>query len=206
MRYVLAWAFLLVCRPCPGELIDRIAAVVGNTAITESEVMREIRITAFLNGEKPDFSGASKRKTADRLVEQKLMKKEMEVGRYPEPSASEVDRMVAEAKKRGDLKSYGISEEDLRVRLLRQLTSLRFIESRFRPGIRISEEDIREEFETRIVPALDKSRSRQEVDLEDYREQIEQKLAEERVDRDLDAWLKEARSRTKIEFRQEVFQ
>ena len=35
---------------CRAEVIDRIAVVVGNGVITESEILREIRLTAFLEG------------------------------------------------------------------------------------------------------------------------------------------------------------
>src|SRR5262249_49424474 len=61
---------------CAGraEIIDRVAVVVGNRVITESEILREVRLTAFLNGAPLDFSAASKRKTAERLVEQRLIR------------------------------------------------------------------------------------------------------------------------------------
>jgi hypothetical protein len=60
------------------EIIDRIAVTVEKQVITESEIWRQIRITAFLNGEEPDFSSAAKRTMADRLVEQVLIRRELE--------------------------------------------------------------------------------------------------------------------------------
>src|SRR6476660_4088835 len=63
------WLFLFLASVlCRAEIIDRIAVVVGNRVITESEILREIRLTALLNDEPLDFSAVSKRKTADRLV------------------------------------------------------------------------------------------------------------------------------------------
>src|SRR4051795_2405586 len=59
------------------EIIDRIAVSVDRTVITESEVIRQIRITALLNGEQPDLSAANRRETAERLVEQALMRREI---------------------------------------------------------------------------------------------------------------------------------
>src|SRR5262245_9914320 len=65
------WLFLLALSvTCQAEIIDRIAVVVGNGVITESQIIREIRLAAFLDGKPLDFSAESKRKTADRLVEQ----------------------------------------------------------------------------------------------------------------------------------------
>jgi len=52
---------------------------------------------------------------------------------------------------------------------------------------------------------MSRSRPGETVNYEDVRDQIEQKLLGERVDKLLDAWLKETRSRTKIKFREEAF-
>ena len=71
------------------EVIDRIAVTLDNQIITESEVAREIRLTAFLNGDPLDFSPEARRKAAGRLVEQKLIRREIDLGRYLEPSKEE---------------------------------------------------------------------------------------------------------------------
>ena len=71
------------------EVIDRIAVSVGSRVITETDLDRELRITALLNNEKPDFSPANKRQTAERMVDQTLVRSEMEESRYPPPSAAD---------------------------------------------------------------------------------------------------------------------
>ena len=71
------------------EIIDRIAVSVGNRVITESDLDREIRVTAFLNDQKPDFSPENKRRTAERLVDQRLMRTELDMSRYLLPSTEE---------------------------------------------------------------------------------------------------------------------
>ena len=43
------------------ELIDRVAVTVGNRAITESSIVEEVRLAAFLNAEKPKLDPASLR-------------------------------------------------------------------------------------------------------------------------------------------------
>jgi hypothetical protein len=77
-----------------GEIIDRIAVSVGNRVVTASDLDREIRVAAFLDGKQPDFSPATKRATADRLVEQQLIRRELETSRYQMPSATEVEPIV----------------------------------------------------------------------------------------------------------------
>jgi len=61
-----------------GEIIDRIAISVGKHVITTSNLDREIRVNAFLNESPPDFSPAGKRATAGRMVEQALVRDELE--------------------------------------------------------------------------------------------------------------------------------
>src|SRR5262249_6222723 len=87
---------------CAGraEIIDRVAVVVGNGVITESEILREVRLTAFLNGAPVDFSAASKRKTAERLVEQRLIRNDMDSSLYPLPNPEDVDQMAKDLQSR----------------------------------------------------------------------------------------------------------
>jgi hypothetical protein len=160
------------------EIIDRIVVSVGNQVVTASEVRREIRMTAFLNGTEVDFGADSRRKATERLIEQKLVRKEMEVGRYPGPSEAETEPLLQQVREQRfktneeysqALAKYGISEPDLKAQLLWQLTVLRFVEFRFR------------------VPG----------------ESGGQEKANQEIDRQMDVWLKEARARTHVEYRPE---
>src|ERR1700757_886212 len=104
---------------CRAEIIDRIAVVVGNSVITESEILREIRLTAFLNGEPLDFSPITKRKTAERLVEQRLIGNEITASLYGLPSESAAQEMLKQIKDRfpnpaayqEELRRVGITED-----------------------------------------------------------------------------------------------
>jgi peptidyl-prolyl cis-trans isomerase SurA len=198
---------------CRAEVIDRIAVVVGNSVITESEIVREIRLTSFLNGAPLDFSPASKRKTAERLVEQHLIMAEMHANSYPAPEAGLVKQALHEiqqqfpnpARYKEELQRTGVTEEELQAHLGRQLTTLRFLDFRFRPGIQIGEDEMGKYFEQHLAPELKKANPGAEVSLNDYRAQVQEALIGERVDKASDAWLKEARAHTRIEFRAGAF-
>ncbi|MFB3829102.1 MAG: hypothetical protein ACE15B_20210 [Bryobacteraceae bacterium] len=195
---------LLLGGAAAAEIIDRIAVIVGNRVITESEIEREIRVTAFLNREPPDLSPAARRKAADRLIEQKLVRRELELSRYPQPAPAEVEplyrglevRHGGAAGLRKALENYGFTESALREHLLWQLTLMRFIDVRFRPGISISEQEVQEYYEKHLNGA---------GNLEQYREKIEQALTNERINQDLDRWLQRARTRNRIEYKEAVF-
>jgi len=196
------------------EVIDRIAVTLDNQVITESEMLREIRLAAFLNGDALDFSADAKRKAADRLVEQKLIRKEIELGHYVAPAPAEVEPMLKQIQSqrfenlkayREAVEKYGVTEDDLKSHLIWQATLLRFIDVRFRPGIQISDSEIHQYFDKEL-PSLEKQAGRnRRLSLDELRDKIEETLTDERIDKQMDDWLKEARKRTRVNYRDEVF-
>jgi hypothetical protein len=198
---------LIFALPASAEIIDRIAASVGNRVIAVSDLDREIRVNAFLDGVQPDFSHAAKRATTERLVEQKLIRHELETSRYPMPDAAEVEPVLADFREkhfkdedeyRRALTERGITEQDVKDELLWQRTLLRFIEVRFRPAVQVSDQEIQTYFDKVVTPAAQAAHPGQPVALEDYRGPIEETLAGQRVDKEVDTWLKEARKRNEI--------
>jgi hypothetical protein len=196
------------------EIIDRIAVTLGNQVITSSDLEREIRVSAFLNREKPDLSPAAKRKTADRMVQQRLVRREFETSRFPIPELSEVEPILQKFQQehfkesgayQRALAEAGISEKEVREQILWQLTLLRFIEVRFRPGVQVSDEDVEGYFEKVTAPAARAAKPGETPSLDDYREQVVETLTQHQVNKDLDAWIAEARKRVGVEYRKEVF-
>jgi len=203
-----------------GETIDRIAVSVGNRVITETDVDREIRITALLNSaplrSRLGTAGVGKeekRAAAERMVDQTLVRSELEASRYLPPSAAEMEAALAEEKARfGDdatyrraLAAYGVSEEDLKARLEWQLTLLRFIDVRFRPGIQIGDEEIRKYFDEHMSAGLMAAHPSQTPSVDEHRAGIVQTLIGQAADQQVEQWLKESRRRTRIQYHEEAF-
>jgi hypothetical protein len=195
------------------EIIDRIAVTLDNQVITASEIALEIRLTAFLNGDRLDFSSDARRKAASRLIEQKLIRKEIQVGRYVAPTTEEVEPMFKEIQAQRfhgideygqALAKYGVSEDELKLHLLWQLTLLRFIDIRFRPGVQVVEAQTQAYFDANRAK-LEAGASRK-LTLDDLRSDIREILTAQGADKQLGEWLAEARKRTRIEFHQEAFQ
>ena len=205
----------MACALCGGaEIIDRVAVTVDRIVITESDILNQMRIAAFLNSEPINSSLSAKREAASRLVEQVLIRREMEISRYPAPEISSAESALAEIKKDrfpgGEgylqaLEQYGIVEQELLENLLLQLTTLQFIEYRFRPGIAISDEQVQAYFEQKLKPEYEQRTPETAPVLEDARDQIEEILIEERVDQALDRWLQQASGQASIRYREEVF-
>jgi peptidyl-prolyl cis-trans isomerase SurA len=198
----------------PPDIIDRIAVAVGNHVITTSAIDREIRVTAFLNAAKLAFTPAVKRATAGRMVEQALVRTELETSRYPTPPPSEVEPILAQLKKerfptgadfQRALAQYGITEQDVRDELLWQRTLLSFLDVRFRPSVQVSDKEIEDYFTKTVKPAAQAEHPGQTVSLDDYRDQIEATLTGEREDQEMSKWLDQAKKRTEIAYHDDAF-
>lgn len=192
-EWTLLGAALLLSCVLAAETVDRIAVVVGKTVITESEVDDALRITAFLNGEPVDLSPAKRRAAAERLVDQELLRKEMEASRFAMPSPTEVDatyqqflrnRFHSAAADRAQLQKYGITAEELKQQLGWQLALLRFTDFRFRNDLAAPTDgnQSRNNSADRLAPAA------------------------ESVDQRMEDWLKDARQNTKVVLKPEAFQ
>ena len=206
---------LVLAAAARAEIVDRIAVSVGSRVITASDIDREIRVTALLNGLKLDLSPAAKRAAANRLVEQTLIRRELELTRFSMPEASSAMPQFLEFRKaqfpkdedfQRALNDAGITEQDLKGELLWQLTLLAFVDVRFRPGVQVTEQEIRDYFEKVVRPAALTAKPGEPALLEDYRGKIEETLTGNRADQQMDLWLKEERKRTDIVFHEEALQ
>lgn len=206
---------LLSTALCGAEIIDRVAVTVGKREITQSDILREIRLSAFFNQADPDFSSPARRKAAERLVERALIENEMEIGRYPAPQSSEIEAAFSSMKKdrfpteelyRGALAKYGLRTEDVSLHLLLQAAVLRFIDARFRPAVQISEAEMIDYYRNRFLPQWKQGAGKPAPGFDEVRREIEETLRAERADRLVDDWLKDAKDRIRIEFKEEAFQ
>lgn len=212
--FVVNIGLALSLMPAMGTILDRIAVSVGSQVITLRDVEREIRVAAFLDAVKPDMSAANKRAAAERLVDQTLIRQEMQSGHFPFPPAAEVapelEKLRASFPTQADyqraLAEYGIAEPDAQDLLLRLAAIQEFISLRFRPGVQVTDQDIQDYFDRVVAPAARAAHPGEPVKLDDYRTRIEDKLAGERADQELDTWLKEARKRTQVVFHPEAFE
>jgi hypothetical protein len=182
------------------DVVDRVAVVVGANVITESELLREVRLTELLNGEPPDLSPEKRRAAAERLVDQQLIRTEMEFSRFPQPGPAEAAKVIPEFVKeqhitesqlRESLTKYGITEDELKNHLAWQAAAMQFTENRFRAI---------------PLPANSNPPTDHVQTANRLRTEAEPPPAGDAVDQQMEAWLKEARSSTRIQFKKEAFQ
>lgn len=213
MRFLGLAAWILWAVAARPEIIDRIAVTVDNQPIAESRVLEELRLTAFLNGAKAEITPEAKREAADRLVEQTLIRREMQLTQYPPPDPAEVERLLeqvvapfgGQAAFEQALKDYGIGREELKQALERQAAVLRFIDLRFRPEVQVIEPDIRLYYDTVLVPQFQKQ-NMTPPSYDEAHSQCEEAVINQRVDQRVDSWLAEMKKRTRIRYEEDAFQ
>jgi len=196
-----------------GEIIDRIAASVNNRVITASALDRQLRVAAFQDGVKPDFSPARKRAAVEAMIEQQMIRTELGNSRYPLPDPAELAPAIEQFKKehfpddaqyQAALADYGITEGDFKELVLWQRTLLLFIQVRFETGVQLGAGDVEEYFLKTVKPAAEAAHPGVPVTLEDYRDQIERTLTGQRADKQMDIWLRDVRTRTNVVVHEEV--
>ncbi len=208
--------FTLLCLAAiHAEIIDRIGVTVGNSVITMSEVVLQTRITALIENQPLRLDEITLRQSADRLIEQTLVRREMELGEYSSPEAFAVEPLLTQLKQdrfmgnaelyQKSLRQYGVTEDALREQLLWQLTLLRFIDLRFRPGVQVPLEDIRSYYRDTFVPQWQKNSGTPPPPIGVARERIEETLAQQQLDNLLDRWLNSMRTQISIVFRNPAF-
>ncbi|HUQ91686.1 MAG TPA: hypothetical protein VM120_08390 [Bryobacteraceae bacterium] len=190
------------------EIIDRIAVVAGKHVIKSSDILRDLRVTSFLNREPLDISPEARRKAAERLIDQTIIRNQIVSGGYRMPGTEEADGLLKQLRQdraagsteafRESLGAYNLTEFELRDRLLWQLTVLRFIDQRFRPGVLVSDQEVRSYYDQHAAepqspfPALEPK--------------IRALLEAERINKNFEQWLDDSRKRIRIDYKQEALQ
>ncbi len=204
---------LLVASAAQGVIVDRIAIRVDNAIVKDSDIDRNIRVTEFLNGQPLKMTTSERREAGKRLIDQSFIKREIQLGDYPQATWDEADQQISALKKRQynteaafsqALKQYGLVEPDLRFEFQWQLTVLRFIDQRFKPAVLVTDDEIAKYFAAHTA-ALRKANPGK-TSLDDLREPVREILTGEKVDQQFFGWLDEQRKNKKVEFHEEGLQ
>jgi len=210
MKLRLLAAMLLAQLTAFAVIVDRIAIVVGDSIIKDSDIDRDVRVTEFLNGEPLDLSNGARKKAAARLIGQVFIRREIRMGGYPTATLQEADGQLDAIKKQRfnkaaafehALQRYGLTALDLRSQFQWQLSVLRFIDVRFKPAVLVSDEETAKYYREHQA-ALSREHPGKAT-LEDRRGDIQDILTGEKVNQLFFAWLDQQRQDAKIKFRED---
>lgn len=200
---------LLVAGLGLGVIIDRIAIIIGNSIIKDSDIDRDIRATDFLNGRSLNLSAPERKAAADRLINQAIIRREIRIGDYPRATFQEADqqleklenqRFKSHAALEQGLKRYELTLLDLRTEFRWQLTVLRFIDQRFKPAVLVTDQQANDYFRQHEAALRREHPGQSNDDLHNVARDI---ITGEQVNKLFFDWLDQQRKDAKIQYLEE---
>jgi len=185
-------------------LIDRVLATVNGEVVTESDVRWELALDPDV--QPLDLSVENRRTMLERIIDQRILFQEAtKVPQIPPTDAeiqsyirtSLLERFGSQDAFRARIRKVGLDFATLREIVTKRLSLLKYIEFRFRSFVIIPPEEIERYYNEVAVPRM-KNRGTEMRSLEEMRTQIENTLAGEKINSELDQFLDEARARAQI--------
>jgi hypothetical protein len=201
------WIVLLAaCAPVArAVLVDWVAASVNDVAIPESTVRRAM-VLAPLPRAPGETDQAFRARVLDALIEQQLQYEEALRFGPEAPKAEEIEaamtalsaRLRAEGKDPAqEFAGSGMTLDDVRASVERQLVVSRYLRERFRTGSLADEERARAEYEGRYVPER-KSAGQPVLPFEEVADQMRAAVRERSFDEEVEKWVQELREKARI--------
>src|SRR5262245_51370243 len=163
-----------------GATIERVVAVVDGRPLLLSDV-----------GDLARLRGLAEDAALEAAIDERLMYQEAARLTQTEVQGDEEERALAALLERKPSLASEVGEPGLRRVLKRQITILKYVEFRFRPQLRVSDQQVRAAFES--DPSAGESF---EAEKEKIRERLERRALDERVE----AWVRELRGRADVRY------
>jgi len=195
-------------------VLDRVVAVVNNQAILASDLDEEIRL-AVLDPGQAGLGELTPPRALEQLISRALIQQQIreEDAQAAIPSQVEVDARLAEIRKeipacvrqncaseagwKAFLAAHDLTAERVENYLRYRVQILRFIELRFRQGIRISPQEIETYYKGTLLPQYAAGEPVPPLDAVSPR--IEEILLQRQVNALFDDWLKNLRKQGQVE-------
>ena len=202
-------ALLLVPGPASAEVIDRIVAIVNGRIILQSDWDEALCYEALLSNRKLEqFTDDERRALLDRLIDQELLREQMNSSDFRHATDDEVSARLADARKqypeaetpegwRTLMARYHLTEKDLTTRIRQQIDLTRLVDARLRPTVEIDSKSVEAYYRDQFVPKLKQSGA-SEVNLADVSSKIRDLLTEQKVSELLVSWLHTLRSEGQV--------
>jgi hypothetical protein len=202
-RWVVAG--VLAGLPAFAAIVDRIAATVDDVAIPESQVRKQMVVSA-LEPETGETQEAFRARVLNALIDQLLEYEDaVRFGPAP-PDADEIEKAVEGLRQRlrkegkdpnEEFQRAGMTVEEVRSSLENQLVIARYLRERFSPIAYADAEQAREEYDERYVPEQ-KAAGRPVEPFETVAEQMRRRYSTRAFDEEVAKWLQGLRQRARI--------
>lgn len=191
--------------------LDRVVAVVNGDLILESDLDEEQRMAAFQPFR--DRSVVTRDQLVERLIDRDLILQQLRLQPQPPITEEQVDSEFTALRKNIPecvkfsceteagwekfIAAQGFTLEELSSRWKQRMEVLRFVEARFRMGIRISQSDIDEYYNKTLVPAYRAENVSPPLEAT-ISDRIQEVLLQRQVSKLLDDWLASLRAQGSV--------
>ena len=192
-----------------GDVVDRIVATVNGHIILQSDWDEAVAYEAFLDRRPLSQVTVEQRKAAlDRLIDQELIREQARSSDFHHSAGADVDKRIREIRKdhpqavddaswKAALRSYTLSEDELRQRVGVELDELRAVDAHLRPRIDIDSGSVEAYYRDKLLPELRQAGAR-DVPLAEVAPKIKELLAQQKMNDLLIDWLRTLRSESNI--------
>jgi len=195
-------------------VLDRVVAVVNNEAILVSDLDEALRL-AVLDPGRTGPGVLTRQRALEQLISRTLILQQVrqEDEKAALPSEAEVEARIAELRKelptcvrqdcaseegwKGFLAAHDLTQAQVMTYMRRRVEILRFIELRFRPGIRIAPEEIEAYYRQTLLPQY--AAGEATPTQEQVAPRIEEILLQQQVNTLFEEWLKNLRKQGEVE-------
>lgn len=192
-------------RSASAELVDRIAATVDEAAIPESELRKAMAVSA-MSRTPAESEVAFRARVLDALIDQKLQYREA-LRFAPAPlEPSQVEAAMVRLRERirqsgrdpdREFAAAGMTPEDVRAAIERQLVVQNYLAERFRPIAVADDERARQEYDKVYVPERQAAGAALEP-FEKVGEEMRRRVQQRVFDEEAAKWMKEIRQKAAI--------
>jgi hypothetical protein len=183
------------------EIVDRIVVRIENDVILLSDVDALKSYQLFVDGKSQSDDAI-----LDRLIDQWIVRTEAEVSHFPRPAEAEIQQSLERLRKsftsaeeyQTRKKQNGLEDSELREMTSLQLYLSNYLDSRFRPAVRVEPQAIEDFYQHAVVPRA-KARGEEPPSLDAARDFIQEALVQQGINEQANQWLKESRARLHIE-------
>jgi hypothetical protein len=193
------------------ETIDRLVATVNRQVITLSDIENDLKFQKLEAGKDASSKSPEDRKkefeaALQRVIEQLLIRQQLQELAVVDVSEEEVSKQLTQIRKQyGEdrdweslLKLLDISREELNAHIQWQLKVMKFLNNRFRPFVIVDQKEIETYYRETFVPELVR-RQLLQPSLGEVEAKIQEILTEDKLNRQIEDWLRSLKSAANIQ-------
>jgi len=205
VRRFLASILLAVALALTADVVDRIAATVNDVAIPESEV-RKAMVVSALQPEAGETPEAFRGRILDALIDQHLEYEDAQRFGSTPPDAAEIEAAMRRLEERlrsegkdpaSEFARAGLTREEVRASLERQLFIQRYLRERFNPVALADEERAREEYDKFYVPER-RAAGLAVPSFESVLEEVRKRAQERTFGEEIEKWRRDLRQKARV--------